>query len=218
MSTPATNRLASFNSLLAFLKGGKTAITPAAESYAALQTILDSASAAIGNYCLPSTFLSLLQQSVTETFGIEHYGRHARNQIRLGLPPIASVASVTDNLPLGGSLLDPSEYVVDPRSGILTRIHGKFYCGPQAVQVVYTGGYAPNGQTGDDYALNVPNDLAMAALEQAAYEFSLREPGGAFYGVSSMSRPDGSLVSSVEKNLLPQVKALLAPYRMKEFW
>lgn len=203
-------------SLLQFLKGGTAGIVDGSESSTALNLLLDAASRAIENYCLPSPYFNWLQQSWTETFGIEDYGRGSRNRIRLSVAPVASITSVTDNLPLGGSLLDSSEYVVNPNSGVLSRIHGKFYCGPQAVQVAYVAGYAPTG-TGDTYCLTVPADIAMACLMQVAYEFSLRQPGGPFYGISSLSRPDGSLVSAVANGLLSEVKAKLAQYRMKEF-
>lgn len=210
-----TDRLASMANTLAFIKGG-AGLASGSESFNAISLILDAASKAIENYCLPSSAFNWLQQTWTETFGVDHYGRGMRNQIRLSVTPVNSITSVTDNLPIGGNLLDSSEYVVNPKSGILWRIHGKFYCGPEAVQVVYNAGYAPTG-AGDTYCLAVPADLAMGCMEQVAYEFSLRQPGGSFYGVSSLSRPDGSMVSSVTNNLLPSVKAKLSQYITKEF-
>lgn len=209
------NRLASLANVLAFLKGGNN-IAANSEEYNALGLILDAVSCAIANYCLPSSSLSWLQQSYTETFGDEHYGRGTRNKIRLGVTPIVSITSVIDNIPIGGSLLDASEYVVNARSGILTRLRGKFYCGPESVQVIYIAGYAASG-SGDTYQLLVPPDLSMACMEQVAYEFGLRQPGGQFYGTSSVARPDGSLVSQVANNFLPMVTEVLNQYRMKEW-
>lgn len=212
----ASARLASLSNVLAFIKGGNN-IAADSEEYNALSLILDAVSKAITNYCLPSASLSWLQQTYTETFGDDHYGRGTRNKIRLGVTPIVSITSVTDNIPLGGSVLDSSEYVVGPTSGILTRLRGKFYCGPESVQVVYIAGYPSSGD-GETAALIVPADLAMACMEQVTYEFGLRQPGGQFYGTSSVARPDGSLVSQVANNFLPMVTEVLNQYRMKEWF
>lgn len=206
------DRLASYNDVKAFLKGGED-IPAQSEKYNALQYILDGVSRKIETYCLRSVVSSWLQQTFTELYGIEHYGRHSRDTIRLKNTPVVSITSVTDNMPAGASVVDPSEYTTEPNAGIIYRVVGKFYCAPLAVQVIYVAGYAATG-LGDTYAIQVPVDVRNACLEQVAYELSLREPGGPLYGVDSISRPDGSIVQKTT-DLLSSVKFALEPYRRK---
>lgn len=189
------DRLASFNDFASFVKGGDQ-IKPQTEMYAAVNLMADGVSRRMATYIFKSPNLRLAQltsdgiSSPTEFFGTEHYGRHARNIITLPRPNLVVVSSINDN----GTLLNAVQYNVDYRVGIIYRTNGKFYALPKCVQVVYTAGYASNGQSGDSLALSVPEDLRNACLAQMAYEYSRYQPGGIPFGAQTVSRPDGSIV------------------------
>lgn len=201
------------NDLLAFLKNANLGnVAPQTEKYVGLTYLLDGTSRAIETYVLLSPTASFAQQTFTEYYGSEHYGSHARNEIRLKNRPIVTITSVIDNINSGGTPLDSSQYTYDPDRAIIYRISGRFFPQPRATQVIYTAGYVVTGQ-GDTLAIQVPLDIRNACLEQIAYEFTLREPGGPSYGVNSISRPDGSVVIDPTA-LLPSVKFKLDAYRL----
>jgi len=70
-----------------------------------------------------------------------------------------------------------------------------------------------------DWAYNagfstVPDDLAQAAIEQAAWYFKQAGPGGALLGVASRSLADGS-ISYNAKDVLPSVRSTLERYKKR---
>ena len=187
--------LASFQDFQDFAKDASK-ISSSSEKGVAIVKLLASVSRRMMTYVLKSNNYSLKQlasdglNSPSEFYGIEHYGKDRRNIIRLYRPfNVTSITSVIDN----GSVLTSDYYYVDYQNGIINRLRGKFYPYPGAVQVVYTAGFPVNGD-GDTQKICVPEDLQVACLTQANYEFTEREPGGVPAGAQTVSRPDGSIV------------------------
>jgi hypothetical protein len=206
-------RLASFNDLAAFMKGGAE-IAPGSEQYTAANYILDGVSRRMANYILRSNFYSFSQvtsdgiSSALEFYGTEHYGWHDRSIIRLHRFPLVSVSSIIDNQ----SSVDSTQYVLDYEESTIMRIVGKFYRQRKAVQVIYTAGFAATG-AGDSGKLNVYEDLRNACLLQAKYEYSRWQPGGVPpAGATTISRPDGSIIVPAQA-WLTEVKDVMDGYR-----
>ena len=195
------------------MKGGDQ-ITSGSEKYQALNYALDSVSRRMATYILKSPNIRMIQYTSDgiagprEFYGIEHYGRDKRNQIRLKRTPVAAIVSITDN----DTLLTSDQYVVYHDAGIIYRNVGKFFRQYRAVQVVYTAGYPSNGLNGDALALVVPEDLRDACSAQVTYEFFKREPGGIPPGATTISRPDGSVLVPLQP-WLDTVKDVMQYYR-----
>jgi hypothetical protein len=207
------DRLAAYTDFQAFMKNA-AGVDSTSEKGTAIGQALDGVSRRMATFITKSPTLGLAQltsdgvSAPTEFYGTEHYGKHKRNLIRLMRPfNLVSVASINDN----GTFLTSDQFVVDYRFGAIRRIVGMFFCQPLAVQVIYTAGYAFAG-SGDTLALQVPEDLRNACLKQAAYEFTVREPGGVPVGATTISRPDGSIVVPTQ-NWLPDVLDVMRQYR-----
>lgn len=205
-------RLASIKNCQDFLKGGSD-IASGSEKMTALGMILDGVSVAINNEILKSTGYSLLAatsdgtQLPFEYYGSEHYGRAARNTIRLKRGPVLATSLVQDC----NRVIDPANYNVDEVAAIIYLRFGWFSDSRRAVKVVYTAGFAETGSD-DTRALVVPEDLRNACLAQMAFEWTRREPGGPVFGATNITRPDGSLV--VEgSGLLKEVKDVIKRYQ-----
>ncbi len=105
----------------------------------------------------------------------------------------------------------------------LYAVEGKIFfpCGtggisPQALKIVYTGGYAedPIAEGEDTGVLAVPDDLARACLMQVMFDFRRRND----LGLSSVSMPDGSVsVAQGPSGLLPEVRYILKSFRRLVF-
>ena len=189
------NLLASYSDFQGYCKDGAS-IPSTSEKGSAIVGLLKRTSRRMATYILKGTTYSLAQSTsdgvsgAIERYGVEHYGAHKRNLIRLYRPfNLTAVTSVID----GDTVLTTDYFNVDYRVGAIYRISGRFQCYPLAVQVIYTAGWAPMG-AGDTLKLCVPDDLTDACLKQSAYEFSKREPGGVPVGATTISRPDGSVV------------------------
>lgn len=184
----------------------------------ALGMILDGVSVAINNEILRSTGLSLLAgtsdgtQLPFEYYGSEHYGRAVRNTIRLKRGPVLAVSLVQDI----SLTIDPANYMVDPLAAIIYLRLGHFSDSRRAVKVVYTAGFAEVGSD-DTRALVVPEDLRNAALAQMAFEWTRRQPGGAVFGATNVTRPDGSIVLE-GSGLLKEVKDVIKRYAKGRGW
>lgn len=205
--------LASYADFQTYIKDGKT-ISSNSEKGAAIVGLLARTSRRMETYILKSSVYSLGQYTSdgisgpTEFYGVEHYGLHKRNLIRLARPfNLVSVTSIID----GDTTLTTDYFNVDYRTGTIYRTTGRFKCYQLAVQVIYTAGWAVIG-SGDTLKIGVPDDLTDACLKQSAYEFSVREPGGVPVGASTISRPDGSIVVQ-PKNWLPDVLDAMKQYR-----
>lgn len=190
------DRLASYSDIQDYLKDGAS-ISSESDKGTALGMALDKVSRRMMTYILKGPTYTLRQYTSdgvsgpTEFYGVEHYGLHKRNLIRLARPfNLVSVTAVIDN----GTTLDSSQWVLDPRVGTIHRLTGRFAGFPQAVQVIYTSGWPTTG-AGDMTKLAVPDDLTEGCCKQVTYEFTRREPGGVPVGATTISRPDGSVVT-----------------------
>lgn len=207
------DRLASYKDFQAYIKGGGD-IQPASEQYNAIQYILDGVARRMATYILRSPFYRLAQttsdgiSSPQEFYGTEHYGWHDRSIIRLHRFPLISITSIFDN----ESLIDGTYYTLDYEEASIFRVVGKWYKQRKAVQVVYTAGFAAQG-AGDTASILVPEDLRNAFLTQAKYEYSQWQPGGVPpEGVTTISRPDGSVIVPAQA-WLNKVKDVMDAYR-----
>lgn len=114
--------------------------------------IMSECNIAVGSGAEPT----LLQETLTETF---YWPR--RIDLVLSRRHNIVISSVT----VDGSALTATDYIVDPESGILTRISGGYPCHwGGTVVVVYQAGFA-----------TVPGDLKAAALD--FFRASLNESG-----------------------------------------
>jgi hypothetical protein len=209
-------RLASMQDLQSFMKGG-AGIDQSGEKMAALEIILDDVSDAIQNEVIDSCGFSLLQSTSDgisaplELYGSERYGRGKRNKILLRRFPVISVASVIDTT-RNNYVFNVNHYSVDPNAAIIYLKYEHFFPdSPLAVQVVYTAGYAEIGSDATR-KLAVPNYLRKATLAQCQFEFSRREPGSAPIGATTISRPDGSMVTE-GGGLLKEVQQTIARFK-----
>ncbi len=80
---------------------------------------------------------------------------------------------------------------------------------PQLGRVTYTGGYVLPGATPGPAQTALPADLESAAVEQVASWFQQREKLGLVRHWPS----GGTYLVFVQAPLLPQVAAMLRPYR-----
>jgi hypothetical protein len=78
---------------------------------------------------------------------------------------------------------------------------------PKNVSITYTGGYAWTQGSG---RLDVPMDLYYACILQTSYNFRNRRN----VGLTSISMPDGSINTSSQEELLPQVMNTLDRYQL----
>lgn len=90
-----------------------------------------------------------VQRTITETFSGDGKCAHALNS-----GPVKSITSFTIN----GSPVDPTTYVLDPDSAIITFTSGSFSCGVKNIVIAYVAGY----DVQDGPAL--PADIVAAAL------------------------------------------------------
>ena len=97
-----------------------------------------------GNYCL----LLVTDDEVRVS------GR-GTDTLLLPSAPVRAVASVR----VGGQLLQPAEYQVGSRIGVLRRVNGTWPDGLENIEVTYTHGYPAD---------KVPGDISDAVLEHAA--------------------------------------------------
>jgi hypothetical protein len=115
--------------------------------------VMSECNIAVGSGAEPT----LLRETLTETF---YWPR--RIDLVLSRRHNIVISSVTAD----GSVVAAADYIVDPESGILTRISGGYPChwGGQTIVVVYQAGFSV-----------VPGDLKAAALD--FFRASLNESG-----------------------------------------
>ena len=120
----------------------------------------------------------------------------------LGVLPVTSIAGIKISDTWDWDAVtpeDPSEYAFEAGTGMVNFRSFIWPCGPQGVQVTYTGGYE-----------TIPADLEKATAVQVAYEFRRRKD----LGLTRVSFPDGT-VQKMADWLLPEVKAVLSAYRLR---
>jgi len=123
---------------------GTPTVTPDDGRYA---TLADAASAEFET----ETNVPLVQRTI-----VERFSGTGKRQVALAQPPIAAIASVV----IDGVTADPTGYVVDPVTGVLSFTNGlTFASGIKNCVVTYTGGY----DVQDGPAL--PADAVRAVLD-----------------------------------------------------
>jgi len=125
---------------------------------------------------------------------------------RLYLPivPVTEVASVIidSNHTFLVDPIDPTEYYVDQKAGIVTRYNYRWTEGLYNIQVVYTAGWTLE---------TMPAEIQKACLEGIKTAWNRNNDNS--YGVTSRTTPDGVNVS-YEQRLSPDVYATFADLRM----
>lgn len=119
--------------------------------------------------------------------------------------PVNSVTSIHDDSDWtwgADTLIDAGDYRI-AHDGYIQMKTSTFSDDVQNVKIVYNGGYS-----------TIPEDLAQACIEQAAWMFKQSPEGSALLGVSAKSFPDGS-VSYTTRDLLSQVTLVLEKYRRR---
>ncbi len=97
-----------------------------------------------------------------------------------------------------------SGWFADKKRGIL-RLRGyEFTKGRANIELEYSAGFA-----------SIPDELAQAAIEQASWMYRQSPKGLGLLGVESRSMGDGSSISYVSGDLLPQVKRMVERYRKR---
>lgn len=93
--------------------------------------------------------------------------------------------------------------------GLLSRIYTKWYQSPDAIQVIYRGGFCAAGATPSAGETAWPADLREAAIEQASFIWKRRHD----IGLSGVSDQGGSINKNERIQLLPLVRDILAKYQ-----
>lgn len=112
-----------------------------------------------------------------------------------------------------GALIPADHYQLFP-SGIVAYRFGDWPYGPQALRVIYLGGYhqpVAEGETPPPHYTPIPDDLEMAVRTQAAYEFRRRKD----IGLESVAFPDGSIQKRSTGEFLQEVRQVLSRYRIR---
>jgi hypothetical protein len=125
--------------------GGTPTVTPDDGRYAAM---VDAATAEFEQMI----DVPFVLRSLTDTFSGSGKCAHA-----LANSPVQSITSFT----IDGSAVDPSTYLLDTNSGIITFTSGSFNCGIKNCVVTYQAGY----DVQDGSAL--PSDIVRAVLDLA---------------------------------------------------
>jgi len=128
------------------------------------------------------------------------------DRYQLAAYPVASIASVKNSTTFAWASttakVEGTDYVVDPESGILRLLPASvWFAGPEAMQVVYTGGIAANTAAVTS-STGLYQDLALACEYQVSDEYRRR------HGLSVSGESGSDTV-----RLLPAVREMLEPYR-----
>ena len=143
-------------------------------------------------------------------------GGHADSAtIFLNYFPAVVITSVKESLYHGHAaagvtaLTANDDYILNDARGRLVRV-GAWLSGPDAVQVVYTGGYAAAGVTPLPAGqIAMPDKIIEAAIRQASFVWQRRKS----LGLTSESMGPASMTAYARDELLPTVRELLAEYR-----
>ena len=155
-----------------------------------LGTLLDQVSLRIEN------FLNRKMEKVARSV----YFNAGRRTYHLPAYPIDLTAALSVTYD-GTAQTINDDYWVWEDEGLIEFQSPLSYSEPKQVLIAWTGGYAATE--------NIPSDVQMAVIMQAAFVFRRRKD----IGVSSISLPDGSLSVNVPLKLLSEVENMLRPYR-----
>ncbi len=146
---------------------------------------------------------------------VTEYFRGCGSLLQLNRYPIVAVTSIKVAYDYvfssATALTENSEYrtVAGGAKGILFRMYGSWPDIPDAVEVIYRGGYCSAGQTPGEGEFAMPADLREAAIEQACFVFKRKDD----IGLSAVSAQGGSISKFSAMDLLPMVKKVLDSYR-----
>lgn len=165
---------------------------------------------------------SLKRETLSETFWHEHarvlyYDTRGGNPLILNRFPVASIASVT----LDDTVIDASEYRLDPGTGLLHRLDASGYPScwwfSKAAVIVYDAGYLLPGQQNRD----LPPALEAACIELVGSYWASRGRDPLLkseenVGVSRFDYWVGAVGQSGD--LPPGVMAKISPYMGGGVW
>jgi hypothetical protein len=172
-----------------------------------LERIILGVQSAFESYCRRPLLLSAA--AVTE------YYTGSGLYLQLARYPIAAITSIKEaadfDFTNAVALVANEDYriVASGAKGLLYSMLGSWDPNPDAIQVVYTGGFVAAGGTVGTGQTALPDDLREAAIEQAVFLFQRKDD----MGLVSVSGVGGSINKQVDMNLLPQVKLILDNYR-----
>lgn len=151
----------------------------------------------------------LEKTSLTELITVHDDHVHT---LMLSAFPAISITSVKEALygdyDDADALVENEAYQLHPQLGLLYRV-GYWLRGRLTVQVVYSGGYTPAGDTPGAGEIALPNDIVEAALDQAGFVYQRRMSKG----LTSESVRGGSISAYAQDKLLPGVAATMRKYR-----
>jgi hypothetical protein len=152
---------------------------------------------------------------IANAVDVTEYFTGCGNRLLLNRYPVISITSIKissiydfDN---ETALVANSGYriVAGGKNGIVFGILYDWPDIPDAIQVVYRGGYCAAGQTPGSGEYALPDDLREAAIEQASFLFKRKDD----LGLSSVSIQGGSISKFSDLELLPLVRQILDSYK-----
>lgn len=189
---------------LADIKSRLSLTTTDADRDAMLTTIIASVTSMFESFCS--------RRFIVPSAAVTEYYTGAGPWLQVMYYPIVSIVSIKESLDydyaLATALIDDTDYrlVNAGRKGCIYRCWGDWpACPPDAIQIVYRGGYTAAGSTPGTGETAVPEDLKEAAILQAALFYKRRDD----LGLSGGSFPGGSYAKFTDIELLPAVKDIL---------
>jgi len=152
---------------------------------------------------------------VTAADVTEYYGCQGGQLLQLDRYPLVSISSIKltcdYDFDSADAMTEDDEYriIKGGRTGIVSRIYAGWPEMPDAVQVIYRGGYCSAGQAPGEGEHQLPADLREAAIEQASFIFKRRDD----IGLSGVGFQGGDISKFSAIDLLPMVKKTLDNYR-----
>ncbi|HBR20260.1 MAG TPA: hypothetical protein DD726_08595 [Phycisphaerales bacterium] len=173
-----------------------------------INTIIASLAALFDTYC--NRNLIVPAADVTE-----YYTGYSQ-WLQLRRYPIVSITSIKTSYNFdftsATALIADTDYriVEGGRKGMLVSLYGTWpLFVPDAIQVIYLGGYAAAGATLTAGQTALPGEIREAAIEQASFIFKRRMD----IGLSAQSFDGGSINKFSDMDLLPLVKQVLDMYK-----
>jgi len=153
--------------------------------------------------------LILPAEAVTESYtGLAEF-------IGLRRYPVSEITSVKEafdwDFANAAALVADVDYrlVGNGEKGLLYRAYGRWLSVPDAIQVVYRGGYVAAGEEAEEGETAMPADLREAAIQQCTFIYKRKDD----IGLSAISFQGGSANMFSALDLLPLVRQTLDGYR-----
>lgn len=146
---------------------------------------------------------------------VTEYYTGSGNRLQLARYPLVSVTSIKQAVDYDFDGADALEADIAYRligggiNGIAYRVHTTWFSVPDAIEVIYRGGYCAAGHAPGDGETAMPADLREAAIEQATFVFKRRDD----IGLAGVGFEGGSMSKFSAMDLLPMVKRVLDNYR-----